>query len=121
MTRNREFFGAWLARLGAATMLFVAIAWLGADQIEMQNGDHYLGKVISFSTNAVVLQSDVLGTVTLPRNKVALLTLGSSASTNPPALPATVNAQPPLVARAITPKLPAGAKEPASNKNLIQQ
>ena len=36
-----------------------------ADPVIMQNGDRYHGKVVSVSTNALVLQSDVLGTVNL--------------------------------------------------------
>lgn len=123
MMQNRELRGGCLARLGAVVILFVSMIWLCADQIEMQNGDHYLGKVISLSTNTVILQSDVLGTVTLPRSKIALLTLGSSVSTNLPGLPAVSNGQlhAPPVPPANTPKLPAVAKEPGANKHLIQQ
>jgi hypothetical protein len=47
-----------------------------ADQIEMENGDRYAGKVLSVTTNAVVLESDVLGKLTLPRGKVARINLG---------------------------------------------
>ncbi len=49
-----------------------------ADQIQMQNGDRYSGRVLSLSSNTVVLQSEVLGIVRLPRAKVALLTLGTN-------------------------------------------
>lgn len=123
MKRNREMLRSCHVRLGAALIVFVSLLWLRADQIDMQNGDHYLGKVISLSTNAIILQSDVLGTVTLPRNKVALLTLGSSASTNLPGLPAGVNGQlhAPLVPSANAPKLPATMKEPGTDKHLIQK
>ena len=47
-----------------------------ADQIVMQNGDRYNGKVVSVSPTNVVFQSDVLGTVNLSRTKVANLTMG---------------------------------------------
>jgi hypothetical protein len=61
-----------------------------ADQVEMQNGDRYVGKVLSLNTNALVLQSDVLGTVTLPRGKVSLVSLGTVIPTNRPvAVPGT--------------------------------
>src|SRR2546425_2320388 len=66
----------------AAMALLVARLCLQADQVEMQNGDRYLGKVVSLDTNTLVLRSDVLGTVRLPRGKVALITLGSGATTN---------------------------------------
>src|SRR5881397_996696 len=61
----------------AAVMLFLATIWLRADQVEMQNGDRYLGTVLSLDTNTLVLRSAVLGTVTLPRGKVALIHFGS--------------------------------------------
>jgi hypothetical protein len=49
-----------------------------ADQLELQNGDHFSGKVLSVSADAVVLQSDVLGKVTLPRSRVARLAFGTN-------------------------------------------
>ena len=66
---------------------------LRADQVEMQNGDRYAGQVLSLNTNTVVLQSDVLGTLRLPRAKVAVITLGAGPATNSPALPSLTNAQ----------------------------
>jgi len=54
-----------------------------ADQLVMQNGDRYNGKVVSVSPTNVVFQSEVLGVVTLARTKVANLTMGNAvASTN---------------------------------------
>lgn len=53
-----------------------------ADEIVMQNGDHYYGKVMSLTTNSLLLQSEVLGNINLPRAKVKLVTLGASAPTN---------------------------------------
>jgi hypothetical protein len=97
--------------------------WLRADQIEMQNGDHYLGKILSVTTNAVVLQSEVLGTVTLPRSKIGLLTLGSSTSTNRPAPAVGANGQLPVsvVPPANAPKVPAATKQPGIDKSLVQK
>ena len=63
-------------------MLFLATIYLRADQVEMQNGDRYLGTVLSLDTNTLVLRSPVLGTVNLPRGQVALITLGSARATN---------------------------------------
>src|SRR5437773_1817147 len=43
-------------------ILFLTAVWLRADQVEMQNGDRYLGTVLSLDTNTLVLRSAVLGT-----------------------------------------------------------
>ncbi len=54
----------------------------------MQNGDRYVGKVLLLNADTLVVDSDVLGRVQLPRGKVALITLGSTAPANraPPTL-----------------------------------
>ncbi|HEU0038849.1 MAG TPA: hypothetical protein VFR76_06220, partial [Verrucomicrobiae bacterium] len=67
-----------IATIGAVLVLWLAMVGLCADQVEMQNGDRYLGKVLSLTTDQLVLQSDVLGKLTLPRDKVALITLGAT-------------------------------------------
>lgn len=51
---------------------------LFADQLQMQNGDHYTGKVLSMSADSVVLQNEVLGKITLPRQKVASMVFGTN-------------------------------------------
>jgi hypothetical protein len=71
----------------AALLLFAAASPLSADQVQLHNGDRYVGRVLSLNTNTVVLQSDVLGTVRLPRSKVATISLGPGSATNSPALP----------------------------------
>jgi hypothetical protein len=48
-----------------------------ADEIEMKNGDRYVAKIVTVSNDVVVVQSDVLGTVTLPRSKVSAIRMGS--------------------------------------------
>ena len=48
---------------------------LPADQVTMSNGDRYVGRVISLNGDTVVLESDVLGTVRLPRGRVASISL----------------------------------------------
>jgi hypothetical protein len=50
-----------------------------ADVLEMQNGDRYSGKVLSLSANVVVLDSEMLGKINVPRKKVLRLTFGSNA------------------------------------------
>jgi hypothetical protein len=62
---------AWLLALAALPVL--------ADQVEMQNGDRYTGRVLSLSADSVVLQNEILGKITLPRSKISLLNVGSAA------------------------------------------
>ena len=80
-----------VALAGVALALFLAPGPLRADQVEMQNGDRYAGHVLSLNTNTVVLQSEVLGTLRLPRAEVAVITLGDTPAANSPALPALTN------------------------------
>jgi len=108
----------------AALLLFVAADWLLADQVEMQNGDRYAGQVLSLNTNIVVFQSDVLGTVQLPRAKVAVITLGAGSATNSPALPSLTNAQvsaPSATPANTAPNLSPALRQLGANTNLIQQ
>ena len=53
---------------------------LRADLVEMQNGDRYSGKVLSVSADTVVLDSEVLGKINVPRKKVASLMFGTNAA-----------------------------------------
>ena len=73
---------ALAATAGLALALCAAAGRLRADQVEMQNGDRYAGTVLSLDANSVVLRSEVLGKVSLPRSQVALITLGPVARTN---------------------------------------
>src|SRR3974377_2200901 len=66
------------ARSGTILLVIAALA-LRADVLEMQNGDRYSGKVISVSSDIVVLTNEVLGKVTVPRGKVASLSIGTNA------------------------------------------
>jgi len=75
--------------LWAALLLLACAATANADLVVMQNSDRYNGKVLSVTTNALVLQSEILGTVTLPRAKVSSISLGSAAATDP-SPPATI-------------------------------
>jgi hypothetical protein len=58
---------------------FIAVTLLRADQVEMQNGDRYFGKVLSVSADTVVLESEVLGKIDVPRRKVVSLVFGTNA------------------------------------------
>src|ERR1700744_5404768 len=57
--------------LGSA--LLISAISLRADQLQMQNGDRYAGKILSVTSNTIVFQSDVLGKLTLARDKVSQL------------------------------------------------
>jgi hypothetical protein len=83
MTRNRWYL---------VILLLVPLSPIRADQVELLNGDHYSGAVLSMSSDTVVVQSEVLGQIKLPRSKVSTITLGSAANrpatkTNSPATP----------------------------------
>jgi hypothetical protein len=57
--------------------LLLVIDALGAkaDQVEMVNGDRYVGRVLSLSADNLTLQSDVLGTLRLPRSRISTIAL----------------------------------------------
>jgi hypothetical protein len=71
---------------GAVLWLLAGSCPAWADQIEMQNGDRYAGNVLSLNADNLVLQSDVLGTVRLPRTNVSVITLGATLPAASPAL-----------------------------------
>jgi hypothetical protein len=86
-----------------------------ADQVVMQNGDRYNGKVVSVSPTNVVFQSDVLGTVNLSRSKVANLTMGL-------VFPATNSvAATPAPQTNVAPDLSAALRQIGSQSNLANQ
>ena len=52
------------------TLLLLAFTFFArADQVEMLNGDRYVGAVMTMSADTVFLQSDVLGQIKIPRGK----------------------------------------------------
>ena len=113
-----------VALAGVALALFLAPGPLRADQVEMQNGDRYAGHVLSLNTNTVVLQSEVLGTLRLPRAKVAVITLGDTPAANSPALPALTNglARRTTTARTNSPvRLSPALSQLGASTNLIAQ
>ena len=69
-----------MTRLGVVLALMLAANCLHADQVEMKNGDRYVGSVLSLNAEVLVLQNDVLGTVKLPRGKVSHITMGTTAT-----------------------------------------
>jgi hypothetical protein len=65
-----------------------------ADQVNMQNGERYIGKVVTLSNETVVVQSDVLGTLKVPRSKIASITFGTNAVPAPVQTPAVAGVPP---------------------------
>jgi len=86
----RPCFVALFARaLVLATLFFSTILTTRADQVEMQNGDRYNGKVLSLNEDSLTLQNEVLGKITLPRAKISLISFGALADKAHAAAPAT--------------------------------
>jgi hypothetical protein len=75
------YYLSMIKSIGRITFLAVLISWTAlvswADQIIMQNGDVLNGKVLTMTTNTLVLENENLGTVKLPRGRVANITLGA--------------------------------------------
>ncbi len=119
--------GIFLKRVSlccATLALFLAAGRLHADQVEMQNGDRYLGNVLSLDTNTLVLRSDVLGTVRLARSKVAHVTFGSNATANIARMTPATNGPPGASFGALSngvTDLSAPLRQLGANTNFIQQ
>lgn len=60
-------------------MCLLCASALKADELDMQNGDRYFGKVESVTAKDVIMNSEILGKITLPRSKVSCLTFGTNA------------------------------------------
>jgi hypothetical protein len=95
-----------------------------ADQVAMQNGDRYTGSVLSLSAESVVVHSELLGKVTLPRSKVTFIGFGTNVPTSfaRPATPAPgrFNAGAVASTNANPDALPA-LRSLGTNTDLIQQ
>jgi hypothetical protein len=95
-----------------------------ADQVNMQNGDRFVGKVVTVSNETVVVQSDVLGTLLVPRSKIATIVLGTNAIAAPVQAPAVAAAQPapPAAAPAsANPNLSAAIQQLRTDTNAVRQ
>jgi hypothetical protein len=97
---------------------------LRADLVEMQNGDRYVGKVLSLDSKTLLLKNDNLGTIRLPRAKVLNLTLGANTPTNAVSALTVTNNQPSTPAVTATnnqAELAASLKTLGANTNTIKQ
>jgi len=82
-----------------AALVAGSISTLRGDQIEMQNGDRYNGKVISLTNDVMVLQSEVLGKIVIPRSRIANISL-AGAGTNAAGVTREAKTDPKAVATA---------------------
>lgn len=112
------------ARLSALFVLWlVAGLQASADQIVMQSGDQLVGRLVALTNDTLVVQSELLGTIRLPRSKVVSVTLSTNPATNLVRLPAQTNL--PLLAAApgtnAGSDISAGLRQLGGNTNFVQQ
>jgi hypothetical protein len=92
-----------------------------ADIIEIINGDHYSGTVISMTQSNVEFRSDIQGLVKIPRDKVASINLRPAISAKPlTAPPVTAPAQP-LISAPGVPKATTNAQSDAVIQQMREQ
>jgi len=94
------------------------------DQVQMRNGDHYLGQVLSLSKDTLVIQSAVLGTLRLPRHQVAAVEFGPAPA--PQVVPLAGLTNPTIPPRPLTATNSAGDfsaafRQLGGNSNLLEQ
>jgi hypothetical protein len=109
---------------GRSCLIAIPMVWLAllvlqvnADQVQMQNGDRYIGDVVEVNGVSVTVQSDVLGKLNLPRAKVAIITFGAQAGIVQPA----VNTTNTVLKRPLPAATNAFSTELGVNSNLIQR
>lgn len=56
---------------------------MGEDQVQLRNGDRYVGHVLSFTTNHIQFTNPILGEIRLPRSQVASVQFGVTPSVSP--------------------------------------
>jgi hypothetical protein len=84
----------------------------------MQNGDRYSGAVLSMSPDTVILQSEVLGQLKLPRSKVSTINIGASTNVSRPAI-STNNAT--AASHGSTTNGADALRQLGENTNLVEQ
>jgi hypothetical protein len=117
--------GQAIACLGfAVALLAIGPSRARADQVEMQNGDRYVGNVLSLSADTLVLQNEVLGTVNLPRSRVSYVRLGAVSSAGATPLPSSKTAKarvPSAAGPAASTNSTGGFSQLGAHTNLIRQ
>lgn len=90
----------------------------------MQNGDHYVGTVVSLDADTLIMRNDVLGSVRLPRSKVLSITFEQVAATKNPPVHSKTNAslsQPALNSTNLNSDFTVALRQLSGQTNLIQQ
>jgi hypothetical protein len=98
-------------RIAAICLLLgvAAVASARADSLELVNGDHFRGTVVSVTQSNIEFQSETLGRVTLARSKVAHINLGETAVPKPSTNGVASQAGPSLILQGKQNLSPAGA------------
>ncbi|HEV2455993.1 MAG TPA: hypothetical protein VGY98_17140 [Verrucomicrobiae bacterium] len=111
---------AHIVLLSVFTVLGVSLST--ADQVTLGNGDILNGKVITVTTNSLVIQDDTLGTLTLARAKISNVTFGAAtAAARSLAMPNIVQKKPEADFEANSNSdLAAIAREIREHSNLVQ-
>jgi hypothetical protein len=90
------------------------------DQIEMQNGDRYIGAVMSMTPDTIILKSDILGQIKVPRAKVSAITFGAANNSAQPTA-STTNSAAVHRSGAAQPSDDAALSKLGANKELIDK
>jgi hypothetical protein len=61
----------------ALVLLGRTLPGYAADQVDMKNGERYLGKIVSLTADSLVLESQLAGTIKLPRSKIDTIRLNA--------------------------------------------
>jgi hypothetical protein len=126
---KREFFQYFLFSKSGAAALVVSCVLASmtaagkADQVQMQNGDQYFGRVVSLSSDTLTLQSEVLGSIKLPRSRIGAINFGVNAPVVAPAHAPTnqVAIAKPFVSTNGSPELSETLRQLRTQTNLISQ
>jgi hypothetical protein len=93
---------------------------VGADSVELTNGDHYSGTVLSVSLSNVSLRSEIQGLIVLPREKVATIVFSPTTDkTN--ASPTTDSLERQVLALTVAPGTVAQLSSGNTSSNLVGQ
>jgi len=107
---------------GFCAFSVVVVLCAHADQVNMQNGECYIGKVVTLSNETIVVQSDVLGILKVPRGKIASITFGTNIVTPTVQAPVAASAQSQKPAAANqNSDLTAAINQLRANPNAMQQ
>jgi hypothetical protein len=107
----------------AVVLLLVAGLQARADQIVLQSGDNLSGRLLALTNDTVVLQSELLGILRLPRSKVVSINLAPPVGTNLTRLPVQTNLPllPAMPGSNTGPDISASLRQLGSSTNSVQQ